>query len=48
MHLPVPAFTRKDQKAVKAAVQTFRQNPTLNTEKVITELKVGGSVSFFS
>lgn len=35
------AFTPKDQKAVKAAAQTFRANPNLNTVKVITELGVG-------
>lgn len=35
------AFTPKDQKAVKAAAQTFRTNPNLNTAKVITELGVG-------
>ncbi len=35
------AFTPKDQKAVRAAAQTFRVNPDLNTEQVITELGVG-------
>src|SRR5215211_4587114 len=35
------AFTPRDQKTVKAAAQTFRQNPKLNTEKVLTELAVG-------
>ncbi len=35
------AFTPKDQKAVKAAAQTFRQNPDLDTQKVITELGIG-------
>lgn len=35
------AFTPKDQKAVKTAAQTFRQNPALDTETVITELGVG-------
>ena len=35
------AFTPRDQKAVKAAAQTFRQNPTFDTEKAITELGVG-------
>jgi len=35
------AFTPRDQKTVKAAAQTFRENPKLNTEKVITELSVG-------
>jgi uncharacterized protein len=35
------AFTPRDQKAVKAAAQTFRQNPKLKTEKLLTELAVG-------
>ncbi len=35
------AFTPRDQKAVRAAAQTFRTNPDLDTEKVITELGVG-------
>ncbi len=35
------AFTPRDQKAVRAAAQTFRTNPALDTEKVITELGVG-------
>lgn len=35
------AFTPKDQKAVRAAAQTFRQNPELDTEQAITELGVG-------
>jgi DNA helicase HerA-like ATPase len=35
------AFTPKDQKAVKVAAQTFRQNPKLDTEKTIVELGVG-------
>jgi uncharacterized protein len=35
------AFTPRDQKAVKAAAQTFRENPKLNVEAVITELGVG-------
>ncbi|HEY3295634.1 MAG TPA: helicase HerA-like domain-containing protein [bacterium] len=35
------AFTPVDQKAVKAAAQTFRANPKLDTEKVITELEIG-------
>ena len=41
------AFTPKDQKAVKAAAQTFRQNPKINVEKVITELKVGEALISF-
>jgi len=35
------AFTPRDQKAVKAAAQTFRQNPKLKTETVLTELAIG-------
>src|SRR5216110_2451702 len=35
------AFTPRDQKAVTAAAQTFRQNPRLKVEKVLTELGVG-------
>src|SRR5881296_4058067 len=35
------AFTPRDQKAVKAAAETFRQNPKLKIERVITELEVG-------
>ncbi|MCK0209065.1 DUF853 domain-containing protein [Starkeya koreensis] len=35
------AFTPRDQKAVKAAADTFRPNPALNTAQVITELGKG-------
>src|SRR5213083_2543482 len=35
------AFTPRDQKAVKAAAETFRQNPKLKVEMVLTELAVG-------
>ena len=35
------AFTPKDQKAVKAAAETFRANPGLDVTKAITELAVG-------
>ena len=35
------AFTPRDQKAVRAAAATFRQNPALDTETAITELGVG-------
>src|SRR5262245_43338058 len=35
------AFTPRDQKAVKTAAQTLRQNPKLNVEQAITELGVG-------
>jgi len=35
------AFTPKDQKAVRTVAGTFRTNPDLDTETVITELGVG-------
>ena len=35
------AFTPRDQKAVRTAAQTFRQNPAFDTEKAIMELAVG-------
>lgn len=35
------AFTPRDQKAVKAAASTFRQNPAIDTADVITQLGVG-------
>ncbi len=35
------AFTPRDQKAIRAAAETFRINPDLKVEQVITELKVG-------
>ena len=35
------AFTPRDQKAVQAAAQTFRQNSKLNVETALTELGVG-------
>jgi uncharacterized protein len=35
------AFTPRDQKAVKAAAETFRQNPKFKTSEVIMELAVG-------
>jgi len=35
------AFSPADQRAVRAAAQTFRVNPQLNTATVITELGVG-------
>lgn len=38
------AFTPRDQKAVKAAAQTFRQKPGLNLETAILELKVGEAI----
>lgn len=35
------AFTPRDQKAVRAAAETFRVNPKVNVETAITELGVG-------
>ncbi len=35
------AFTPRDQKAVKAAAETFRPNPKVDVAREITELKVG-------
>jgi DNA helicase HerA-like ATPase len=35
------AFTPRDQKTVKAAAETFRPNPHLKVDQVITELGVG-------
>ncbi len=35
------AFTPRDQRAVRAAAETFRPNPALDTERAITELGVG-------
>ena len=41
------AFTPRDQKAVRAAAETFRQNPNLNVEQAITELGVGEALVSF-
>ena len=41
------AFTPRDQKAVKAAADTFRPNPKLNTADVITQLAVGEALISF-
>ena len=41
------AFTPRDQKAVKAAAETFRPNPKLKTEQVITELGKGEALVSF-
>jgi hypothetical protein len=41
------AFTPKDQKAVRAAAQTFRSNPEVDVEKVVTELEVGEALVSF-
>ena len=35
------AFTPKDQKAVRAAAETFRPNPAVDVRAAITELRVG-------
>ncbi len=35
------AFTPKDKKVVKAAAASFRQNPAIDAERLITELGVG-------
>lgn len=35
------AFTPRDQKAVRAAAETFRQNPAIKTEEAIMQLGVG-------
>lgn len=41
------AFTPRDQKAVKAAATTFRQNPAFSVEEVITQLGVGEALVSF-
>jgi uncharacterized protein len=41
------AFTPRDQKAVKAAAETMRANPKLDTAKAITELGVGEALISF-
>jgi DNA helicase HerA-like ATPase len=41
------AFTPRDQKAVRAAAQTFRANPDLPVETAITELGVGEALVSF-
>jgi hypothetical protein len=35
------AFTPKEQKAVRAIAETFRQNPAVDTERAVMELGVG-------
>jgi len=37
----IRAFTPKEQRAITAMAETFRQNPTLDIPTVITELKTG-------
>jgi hypothetical protein len=39
------AFTPRDQKAVRAAAETFRQNPKFSTEEAITQLAVGEALT---
>lgn len=41
------AFTPRDQKAVRAAAETFRTNPELDVETAITELAVGEALVSF-
>ena len=41
------ALTPKEQKAVRAAAQSFRPNPAMDTERVITELGVGEALVSF-
>ncbi len=41
------AFTPLDQKAIKAAAQTFRPNPEVNVEQAIAELEVGEALVSF-
>ncbi|CUI09331.1 ATPase component BioM of energizing module of biotin ECF transporter [Janthinobacterium sp. CG23_2] len=41
------AYTPRDQKAVKAAAETFRSNPALDTAQVITELELGEALVSF-
>lgn len=41
------AFTPRDQKAVRAAAQTFRANPNLDIETVITQCGVGEALVSF-
>ena len=41
------AFTPKEQKAIRAAAETFRANPDLDTERAIQELKVGEALVSF-
>ena len=41
------AFTPRDQKAVRAAAETFRPNPKLDTARVIMELGKGEALVSF-
>lgn len=41
------AFTPREQKAIRAAAQTFRANPAIDTERAIQELQVGEALVSF-
>lgn len=41
------AYTPRDQKAVRASAETFRTNPALDAEKILTELGVGEALVSF-
>lgn len=41
------AFTPLEQKGIRAAAETFRANPDINTERAIQELKVGEALVSF-
>lgn len=41
------AYTARDKKAVRAAAGTFRPNPELDTEQILTELGVGEALISF-
>ncbi|WP_314066939.1 helicase HerA-like domain-containing protein [uncultured Vagococcus sp.] len=41
------AYTPKEQKAIKAAAQSYRSNPDLDVEKALTELEVGEALVSF-
>lgn len=41
------AFTAKDQKALRLAAQTYRDNPRFSTEEAIREVGTGEAVTSF-
>ncbi|MGN1038984.1 MAG: helicase HerA-like domain-containing protein, partial [Mailhella sp.] len=41
------AFTPREQKAVRAAAETFRQNPSFNTKEAIASLRTGEALVSF-
>ncbi len=43
----LPAYTPKDQKAVKAAAETFRANPAFKTDEAIMNLETGEALVSF-